>query len=57
MRYKCLNIIKQEEDDFVTYAGMANAQCEAFKLKELSSDVFKHLIIVQGLTVLKGQWN
>ena len=48
--YKCLNIIKQEDDDFVNYAGMVNTQCEAFKLKELSCDMFKCLIFVQGLT-------
>ena len=52
-RYKCLNIIKQEDDDFVTFAVWFNAQCEAFKLKELSRDMFKCLIFVQGLTGLK----
>ena len=53
MQYKCLNIIKKVDDDFATYAGMVNAYCEAFKLKELSSDMFKCLISVQGLTALK----
>lgn len=35
-RYKCLNIVKQEADDFATNDGIVNAQCEAYKLKELS---------------------
>ena len=39
-QYTCLNIIKQEDDDFVTYADVVNAQCEVFKLKELSIDMF-----------------
>ena len=38
-RYKYLSIVKQGEEDFVTYAGMVNAQCEPSKLKELSSDM------------------
>ena len=29
-RYKCLNIIKEDDEDFVAYAGKVNAQCERF---------------------------
>ena len=54
-RYKCLNIVKQEDDDYVTYAGLVHAQSEAFKLKELSSNMFKCLIFVQSLTALKDK--
>ena len=54
-QYKCLDIVKREEADFVTNAGMVNAQCEAFKLKELSGDIFKCLILVQGLTAPKDK--
>ena len=54
-RYKCLDIVKQEDDSFVTYAGMFNAQCEAFRLKELSSDMYKCLIFVQGLIAPKDK--
>ena len=31
-RYKCLNIIKDDED-FIAYTGKVNAQCERFKFK------------------------
>ena len=49
-RYKCLNTQKEETDDIVTYAGKVNALCELFKLKDLSVDMFKCYIFVQGLT-------
>ena len=45
---KGLNIIKDDED-FVAYAGKANAQCERFKLKDLKENMFKCLIFVVGL--------
>ena len=53
-RYKCLNIIKEDED-FVAYTGKINAQCERFKLKDLKEDMFKCLIFVQGLTSNKDE--
>ena len=49
-RYKCLNTQKEETDNIVTYAGKVNALCELFKLKDLSVDMFKCYIFVQGLT-------
>ena len=55
MQYKCLNIVKQEDDDFVTYASMVNAQCETFNLKELLSNMFNCLVFVQGLTAPKDK--
>ena len=53
--YKCLNIIKQENEDFVTYAGNVNFQFELFKFGNLSIDMFKCLIFIQGLTVMKDK--
>ena len=53
-RYKCLNIIKEDDEDFVAYSGKVNAQCERFKLKDLE-DMFKCLIFVQCLTSNKDK--
>lgn len=55
IRHKCLNIVKQENEDFVTYAGNVNTQCELLKLGDLSVNIFKCLIIIQGLTVAKDK--
>lgn len=52
-RYKCLNMQKEETDDIVTYAGKVNAQCELFKLKDLSVDTFK--FICPGTDSTEGQ--
>ena len=54
-RYKCLNIIKEDNEDFVAYTGKVNAQCERFKLKDLKEDMFKSLIFVQGMTSNKDK--
>ena len=54
-RYKCLYIIKEDDEDFVAYARKINAQCERFKLKDLKEDMFKCLIFVQGLTSNKDK--
>ena len=49
MRYKCLNLMKKANDDYVTYAGVVNGECERFKLNELTADNLKCSIFVQGL--------
>ena len=49
-RYICLNMQKEETDDIDTYVGIVNAQCELIKFKDLSVDMFKCYIFVQGLT-------
>ena len=54
-RYKCWNIIKEDDEDFVAYPRKINAQCEQFKLKDLKEDMFKCLIFVQGLTSNKDK--
>ena len=41
--------MKDENDDFVTYAALVNRECERFKLKEMTDDQFKSLIFVCGL--------
>lgn len=50
VRYKCLQTVKSENTDFVTYATQVNRQCEDFQLKDLSDDQFKCLIFVSGLS-------
>ena len=37
-------------DNFVTYAGVVTGECEMFKLYELTSNSFKCLILILGLT-------
>ena len=41
-------VIKSGEDYF-PFAGIVNTECESFKLKELTPNIFKSLIIVRGL--------
>lgn len=40
-RYDCLKLEKSEADDFVSYAGIVNRQCEDFQLQKLTVDQFK----------------
>ena len=54
-RYKCLNIIKLENEDFVSYAGTVNSQSELFKISKISKDIFKCLIFLQWLTAPKDK--
>lgn len=49
IRYKCLQLSREDDMDFVTYTGIVNKQCEDFKLAELTLDHFKCLIFVLGL--------
>lgn len=48
-RYKCLKLVKNEEDDFTTYAGQINKHCEQFELSKLTVPQFKCLLFVRGL--------
>lgn len=52
-RYDCLQLIKSEADDFVTYAGVVNRQCEEFELQKLSVNQFKSLVFICGLKSAK----
>jgi transposase InsO family protein len=49
IRYKCLQLSKEEDMDFITYTGIVNKQCEDFKLTDFSLEQFKCLIFVLGL--------
>lgn len=48
-RYRCLQYIKNDADDFSSYAASVNKHCEAFQLSKLSDDQFKALRFVCGL--------
>ena len=52
MRYKCLQTVKKEEMDIISYQATVNKACEEFKLSQLSSDQFKCLIFTMGLPSL-----
>ena len=49
-RYKCLNLRKREDEDFISFAENVNQECERFNLMDLSIHMFKCLVFVQGLT-------
>lgn len=48
-RYQCLQMSKNQNDDFFTYAGIVNQKCENFKLAEITPAQFKCLMFVCGL--------
>ena len=50
-RWKCLNLTKNDEDYFATYAAVVNKHCDEVKLSELTVDNFKCLVFSQGLLV------
>ena len=52
--WKCFNMQKNDEDDFLTYATYVNKNCDDFKLSDLTADNFKCLIFAQGLTSTKS---
>ena len=54
-RYKCLNLRKQEDEDFVSFAENVNQQCERFNLEDLSIGMFKCLFFVRGLTASRDK--
>lgn len=49
-----MNLMKEGDKDFVTYAGIINKACERFKLNETTPDMFKWLIFVQRLMAKKN---
>ncbi|CDW60186.1 gag pol polyprotein [Trichuris trichiura] len=51
-RYRCLNLTKNAHDDYITYGGIVNRECQRFQLGTLSEDNFKCLIFVCGLQSL-----
>lgn len=52
-RYNCLKTKKHDNDDFVTYAGIVNKNCEDFQFTELGPEQFKCLIFISGLQATK----
>ena len=48
-RWKCLNIFKYDQQDYLTFAVTVNKHCNDFKLADLTADEFKCLSFVQGL--------
>ncbi|XP_053687312.1 uncharacterized protein K02A2.6-like [Sabethes cyaneus] len=48
-RYQCLQTMKDENEDFITYSCKVNRACVDFKLQELQEEKFKCLIFVCGL--------
>ena len=47
--WKCLNTVKDNQQDFLTFAASVNKLSNDFKLTELTADDFKCLILAQGL--------
>ncbi|XP_062713141.1 uncharacterized protein K02A2.6-like [Aedes albopictus] len=48
-RYQCLQLVKSETDDIISYGGKVNRACEEFEFQDLKIDQFKCLIFVCGL--------
>ncbi|XP_036347236.1 uncharacterized protein LOC118756590, partial [Rhagoletis pomonella] len=49
VRYKCLQITKEESEDYTAYSGRVNSQCEKFFQGKMSSAELKVLIFICGL--------
>ena len=49
IRYNCFKIAKNQSDDYVSYAGHVNHECERFHLQTLTEDQFKCFIFIAGL--------
>nr|CAX83703.1 Gag-Pol polyprotein [Schistosoma japonicum] len=49
IRYRCLKLIMNEDSDFLTHVGIVNRECERFRLKSLTEDQFKALILIWSL--------
>ncbi|KER31443.1 hypothetical protein T265_02351 [Opisthorchis viverrini] len=47
--YQCIRLAKKESEDYITYAGRVNLECEQFKLSTMTEDQFKCLISICGL--------
>ena len=48
-RWKFINIFKDDQQDYLTFAATVNKHCNDFKLADLNADDFKCLIFAQGL--------
>ena len=52
-RFKCLQVYKKDTEDFVTYGGLVNRECERFCLGSLTEDQFRCLVFICGLRAAK----
>ena len=52
-RWKCLNLTKKDDEDYLTFSSVVNKYCDEFKLAHLSADGLKCLIFVQRLVSTK----
>lgn len=48
-RFECIQVTKEENEDYISYAGRINRHCESFDINKITSDEFKCLIFVCGL--------
>ncbi|CAH8541265.1 unnamed protein product [Schistosoma intercalatum] len=48
-RYRCFKLVMNESDDFLTHIGVVNRECERFKLRSLTEDQFKSLVLICSL--------
>ena len=48
-RWKFLNIFKDDQQDYLTFATTVNKHCNDFKLADLTADDFKCLIFAQSM--------
>ena len=48
--WECLNLTKKDCEDYMTFASTVNRYCERFQLNEITSDMFRCLIFILGLT-------
>ena len=49
-RWQCLNLTKTYSEDYTPCANTVNRYSERFQLNEITPDMFKGLIFIQGLT-------
>ncbi|XP_062701293.1 uncharacterized protein K02A2.6-like [Aedes albopictus] len=48
-RFHCLQLVKSEAEDIISYGGKVNRACEDFDFKNMKIDQFKCLVFVCGL--------
>lgn len=49
LRYKCFNVEKSSNEDFLSYGARINKLCESATISTITADQFKCLIFVTGL--------
>ena len=49
--WQCLKLTKKDCKDYTTFAITVNRYCERFQLNEITPDMFKCLIFLQGLSL------